>query len=498
MRIIKDTRATLSLGIAVACLCGVATALNRQAVEQKLPQKQRTTPIYAMNKDGTPAANLTSADLEVLVSGNPVEDFTLTKGGSRNKLVFLIFDTATISSNLLSKSKKIAEKTVSQADGLVRFIVMTIDPGAGLRPICGPSTDKDFILRTMAKSIVSKQSDYFRSRATSDTEIRDAYPEWRDNTPAKMSQEEKKRDLQQDRQVGTIIITSLWTLNAVLARFPESDKVVHLYSCGIPSGAATYRSKIIYDENGNTASDQNVELSAPDGVMFDQIKGAGQSIKKNSALLFIINPGGTRAGQDDTTSGEGALRILVNESGGRYFEGADKDISQALAATEQGYYEISIPFFQDMLNREVSLEIRAKSADINLISTSLLNPVRRFGPMTPQEKQAVILSVLTDRLVGDLDLKIGSIPVEIQTAGDEVQLTAQLPFELSQSEWDIYKVWREQGKGMVAVEKEHVLSSGPFLIFGMTPKDNTVQDAVLVHARSGTVLVCQAKDRPKS
>ena len=47
------------------------------------------------------------------------------------------------------------------------FIVLSIDPGAGLRPVCGPSTDKKFIIRTMAKAIVSKQSDYFRSRATS-------------------------------------------------------------------------------------------------------------------------------------------------------------------------------------------------------------------------------------------------------------------------------------------------------------------------------------------
>ena len=494
MRLNKCITAVLSLGIAAACLGGVAKVLSRQASGQELPRKQRTIPIYATNKDGTPVTRLTPADLEVLVSGKPVGDYGLTKGGSQNKLVFLVFDTASISSNLLSKSKKIAEKAVSQAPDQVRFVVMTIDPGAGLRPVCGPSTDKEFILRTMAKSVVSKESGYFRSRATSDTGIRDTYPEWRNNTPATTS----KRNHQEDRQVGTIIVTSLWTLNSILARFPQSDKVVHLYSCGIPLGATVNRSKFTLDRNPNTGVEHNVELSSPDAVIYDQIKGAGQSIKKSSALLFLINPGGTRGGQDDATSGEGSLHMLANESGGRYFEGADKDIIQALATTEEGYYELSFPPLLEIQEPQVAIEIRPKNHELTLSTVTHLHRARRFAAMTPEEKQGVVLSVLTDGLVGDLDLKISTIPVNVQPAGYEVQLTAQLPLDLSQSEWDIYKVWRERGKGVVAVEKEHVLSDGPLLTFGMAPRDNTVQDAVLVHSRSGTVLVCQSKDGPRS
>ena len=151
-----------------------------------------------------------------------------------------------------------------------------------------------------------------------------------------------------------------------------------------------------------------------------------------------------------------------------------------------------------MLNREVDLDVRAKSSDILLASASFLKPVRRFGQMTPEEKQAVIVSVLSDGLFGDIDLKIGTVPVVVQGAVDELHLTAQLPVEPALSEWDIYKVWRARGQDEVAVEKEHVLSSGPLLTFGMAPRENTLQDAVLVHSRSGTVLICQVKDGPKS
>ncbi len=498
MRFFNSIRAALILGIAVVAFGGAATTLSRQSAEHSLRQERRTTPIYATHEDGTPATQLTAADLEVLVGGRPVEGFTLTQGGSENKLVFLVFDTASINANMLSKSKKIAEKTISRSDGRVRFIVMAIDPYAGLRAICGPSTDKEFVTRCIAKSVVSKQSDQYRSRAESGTGIRDAYPDWADKTPSQMARQEKDRDFQQDRQVAATIIASFRTLDEILRRFPDSDKIVHLHTAGIASGAATNRSTIVYDPEGDVSSPENVEISTPDKFLMDQINNAGRSFKASGALVFVVNPAGTRVGQSSSTSGEQSLQMLANESGGLYFEGADKDIIQALAATELGYYQLSLPALPEMPEAGFDIEVRPKVPGITLASVSFLARSRRFAAMSPQERQAVILMVLTDGLVGDIDLKVSRIPVDIQGSADEAQLTARLPGDLSQSEWDIYKVWRDPAKSEVTVEKEHVLSNGPLLTFIMTPRENTLQDAVLVHARSGTVLVCQGKDTPKS
>ena len=498
MRFSNDIRAAIILGAAVVVFGGAATAPGRQSAEQSPPQGRRTTPLYATQKDGTPATQLTAADLEVLVGGRPVEGFTLSQGGSENKLVFLVFDTASINANMLSKSKKIAEKTISRNDGHVRYIVMTIDPFSGLRAICGPSTDKEFVIGSIAKSVVSKQSDHYRSRAESGTGIRDAYPDWADKTPSKMAKQEKDRDFQQDRQVAAAIISSLRTLDEILRRFPESDKIVHLHTAGIASGAATNRSTIVYDPEGDVSSPENVEISTPDKFLMDQINNAGRSFKASGALVFVVNPAGTRVRQSSSTSGEQSLQMLANESGGLYFEGADNDIVQALAATELGYYQLTLPALPEMPEAGVDIEIRPKAPGITLTSVSFLARSRQFAAMSPQERQAVILSVLTDGLVGDIGLKISRIPVDIQGSADEAQLTAQLPFDLSQSEWDIYKVWRDSAKSEVTVEKEHVLSSSPLLTFIMTPRENTLQDAVLVHVRSGTVLVCQGKDKPKS
>ncbi len=497
MHLTHHFRAAL-LSFAVVSFFGAAIAGGRQVSEQRSPHRERTTPLYATNKDGTPAVDLTAADLDVLLGGRPIEGFTLTKGGARNKLVFLVFDTASISSNLLSKSKKIAEGTVFQADSRVRFIVMSIDPFAGLRVIFGPSADKESVTGSIAKSVVAKQGDYFKSREASGTGIRDAYPEWAGKTPSRIAKQEKDRDQQQDRQVAAALITSLRTLNDVLRRFPESDKIVHLHSAGITSGATTNRSQIIFNDQGDVSASDNVQLSSPDTVLFNQIKSAGQSFKASGALVFVVNPAGTRVGGDSSTSGEQSLQMLASESGGLYFEGADKDITQALTTTEQGYYELSFPPLPDMEDDQVEIEVRAKNPEVTLATVNHLDRARRFNELTPEEKQAVVLSVLTDGLVGDLELKISRIPVNIQGAGDEAQLTAQLPFELSQSEWDIYKVWRVPGKGVVAVEREHVLSDGPLLTFGMASRENAFPDAALVHAKSGTVLVCQGKGSQKS
>jgi len=491
MPIITPVKISIALAIAAVLYGAAPAAAAGQAAEAQKNPRQRTTPIYATLKDGTPAVDLKAADLEVLVGGTPVDGFALTKGGSHNKLVFLIFDTGTVSSSLLSKSKKIAQETISRADGRVRFAILSLDPGAGLRLVAGPSTDRGYLLKAMTKDVISRQSEYFRSRATSGTSIRDAYPQYHDITPSKMAQEEKKRDHQQDRQVSSVIIASLRTLNEILARFPESDKIVHLFSCGIPGGGAVNTSQIVYE-------DENVELVTPDGVIFDQIKSAGQAAKKSGGLLFLINPGGTRAGQDDTTSGEGSLRMLANESGGRFLEGADKDIIGALAAAERGYYQLSLPEMPNLPEAGIAIEIRPKIPGLTVSTVSVLAPTRKFSRLTPEERQAMILSVLTDGLVGDIDLKVSRVQVDIRGSGDEISLTAQLPFELAQSEWDIYKVWRDPVKGEVSVEKEHVLSSGPLLTFGMAPRENAIQDAALVHAKSGTVLVCQSKGGPKS
>lgn len=498
--------------LGAALLSGSAGALVRQPASPQAAPKRRTTPVYATAKDGTPAAGLTAADLEVKLAGSPISDFTLTKGGSTNKLVFLVFDTASLSSNLLSKSKKIAVSSVAVssvalAGDSARFVVMSIDPGAGLRPICGPTTDKALVTKTIGKSISSKSDSNLRALATDSSsfvDTRQAYRIGAQGAPMALATRGMDyRDVErQDRQVGTILITSLRTLDAVIGRFPESDKVVQLYSSGIPQ-LATLNHSSINQATVPTFSTSptwvvSAEPGSADSVTLDEIRSLGQGVKKSGALLFAVDMAGTRIGEDSTASGERSLRMLVNESGGRFFKGSDKDIIDSLSGIEQGYYELSFPLPQEIQGASISLEVRAKNPDITLTSVSSLAKARSFAEMTDAEKQSAIMAVLSNGLVGDIGLEVSTVPVDVSGNGEEARLSVQLPVELSHAEWDIYRVWMDTSMGTFQIEKEHVLSESPMLTFSVAGRKDTIQDAVLVQAKSGTVLVCRGKGKPKS
>ena len=283
------------------------------------------------------------------------------------------------------------------------------------------------------------------------------------------------------------------TLGAVIGRFTESDKVVQFYSGGIPQGAMVQRSTIP-QYIGYTNSWVPVSYASPETDTYYRIMSCGQGIKKSGALLFAINAAGVVTGEANDISGEPSLRMLVSESGGRYFEGTQKAVSDSLAEIEEGYYELGVPLAGEVGDAGVSLEVRPKSPDITVTSASTFLKTRSFAEMTPAEKQSAILAVLSEGLVGDIGLKVGNVPADISVNGEEALLSVQLPAELSQAEWDIYKVWRDTSKGTFQMEKEHVLSESPLLTFRMTAKENTIESAVLVQAKSGIAFVCQVKE----
>ena len=466
---------------------------GQNASDQNAGERRWIAPLYAFDKNGAPATGLTAADLEISLNGVGVDHFRLEKGGSSGKIVFIVFDAASQPYNILSKSKKIAEAVVSHDKNRAQFVVMTIDPNSGLKVVFGPSGDGQQAARAINKSVIAKKSDSFRSRADAGTEIRDVYPRgWNYDSRQMQHAVERDKDLKADKQTAAVIISSLETLNVILGRFPGSGKIVHLYSSGVPIEAAENRSQFIFEEG-------SVEVSSPDKVLYDQIGGIGQKLKKNGAVVFLINPAGMRIDKANAASGEQTLHLLVRESGGRYFSGADKDISRALTAMEQGYYEISFSGFPDVSGTEAALVVRPINPDITVNSVANLVRRRSLSETTPLERQALVSSILTGGIVGDIDLKISHVPAEITPGSGTVYLSVPLPPELARSEWTIYRVWRKAAGNDVQIETENVVGAGPNLAFSMAAKPDFVHDAVLVHAKTGTVLICRAKtkDGPK-
>ena len=259
---------------AAAIVSLARAAFAAQSAEQQAPSEIRTSPIYATAGDGTPVTALGADDLEVKLGGRLISDFTLIKGESPNKLVFIILDTASLDSNMLQKSKKIALSMIDRAAGGVRFVVMSIDPGLGLKPVCDLTADKRIVSKSVDESVTSKGIVYLRNRATTG----------------------RGADLMEDRRFGTVILTSLRTLNAALAKFPESNKVVHFYSGGIPQGpmldrSPTKRYTYLGAETLPVTQYQDLDnFTSPSTETYDKIMGAGRAIKKSGVVLFAIFP----------------------------------------------------------------------------------------------------------------------------------------------------------------------------------------------------------------
>jgi hypothetical protein len=352
-----------------------------QSPERQAPPEFRTSPVYATAENGTPVTALRPDDLEVKLGGGRVAAFSLIKGESPNKLVFIIFDTASLGSNALSVSKKIAQATVARAGQGVRFVVMSVDPGAGLNLICGPTTDRETAAAGIAGSIVSK----IRSPGLDVSVV--------NGIAAPPPRQVGKQDRE---QIDAIIIASLRTLSGVLARFPESNKVVHFYSGGIPQGPMLERSPKRYIYLGDSpipASGYELQLAgltveelghftSPSTETDEQIRGAGRAIKKSGAVLFAIDTAGVLKRGADESSGEPSLRLLVIESGGRFFEGTDEDIIKSLAAAEQGYYELAIGVPGSKRGESLPLEVRANDRALRLSSAGFLAP-----PLPPTERR---------------------------------------------------------------------------------------------------------------
>jgi hypothetical protein len=160
--------------------------------QQEVVVRYWLVPVYAMNKNGSPAVDLKAEDLEVFVSGRKVERFDLHRkefqvvaarreapaekaaapAPFQKKMILLVFDSAFSTYNLMEKAKKVAETMMAQEDQAAQFIALSIEPFAGLKPICGPTRDRELVARSIKAYISGKKMDYLRTSALDSTGIR--------------------------------------------------------------------------------------------------------------------------------------------------------------------------------------------------------------------------------------------------------------------------------------------------------------------------------------
>ena len=207
----------------------------------------------------------------------------------------------------------------------------------------------------------------------------------------------------------------------------------------------------------------------------------------------MVNPSGTRIDETDSASGEQSLRILANESGGRYFEGAEKDIAKEVNSIEGGYYEISFPDQPEYEGRELDFEIRSNRPDVQILTVKKVGREKRYADMSELEKEVVILNILNQGPFAQASQKVSFVEaLDVLQDGDWLICELPLPPELARSEWQIFKIARNFDTGLIYIDKDKAVPSAPSIQTRMKWRGQEFRhDLVFSHAKTGTILIWQ-------
>ncbi len=182
-------------GALCVLLCGLAAGQQQPKIHEEVTVRWWLVPVYAVDKAGAAVLDLAPEDLEVYIKGLRVEPFSLikkqfevtrsgkpgaaalAKAPAQKKMVFLVFDAAFSPYNLLANAKAIADTVIGQSDKAAQYVLLSIEPFAGLNHIAGPTRDLGVISKSMKKYIAGKKADYlFETNAMDKNEIQDPYP----------------------------------------------------------------------------------------------------------------------------------------------------------------------------------------------------------------------------------------------------------------------------------------------------------------------------------
>jgi hypothetical protein len=534
-------KAKLALvGVLCVAMGAVSAAQQQPQIHEEVTVSWWLVPVYAVDKTGAPVLNLAPEDLRIYIKGLKVEHFSLIKkqfrvtepgkpapaprvpgpAPTQKKMVFLVFDAAFSPYNLLARAKTIADTVIAQSDKTAQYVLLSIEPFAGLNYIVGPTHDLGLVAKSMKKYIAGKKSDYLLEASAMDrNEIQNVYPEGDGRNPSSRQgygsmsarrggQREvisspglpgtlaagalnSRIDWRDKKRVASCYTSALMTLDAVLGQFREHSKVVYLYSCGIPDEALLDRTD--FPAPGLGGVEQWHTYFSADTVAFDTLTMIGRHLNESGAILFLVNPAGTRIDETDRDSGEQSLRILATESGGRYFEGAEKEIAQQVNSMEGGYYEISFPDKPEYAGEELDFEIRSSTPDVQIFTVRKVGREKSYADMTELEKEVVVLNILNKGPFAQTNQKVSFVAAQdVLQDGNWLICQVPLPPEIARSEWTVFKIARNFDTGAVFMEKEIAVPSIPSIQVRMKWRGQEFRhDLVFANARTGTILIWQ-------
>ncbi len=519
------------VGLLGALACASAWARpqpqSRVQLQEDVAVRWWLVPVYAVDRSGAPVLDLKAEDLEARVGGSPVSPFSLIRkrfqpaeagpasaplpvqAPPQKKMVFLVFDAAFSPYHLLARARTIAETAIAHSDGTSQYMLLSIEPEIGLKYVAGPTRDPDEISKSLKRFLAGKKQDYLLESANSEPSepqniampgdilspnsgqgARTGVSFFGTRDMAAFSRDLSNRTDALDRKRLTSSYTAaLLSLNLVLDQFREFSKVVYLYSCGVTEEAPPSRTGPA--PSGPRGAPGRPAYLPADSSAQDSLAMSGRRLNTSGAVLFLVNPSGTGGDARTRASGERSLRILAGESGGRYFEGAKKEISRQVNSLEAGYYEISFRDGPEYKGEALDFEVRCRRAEVEILTVRKLGRKNEFSALTDLEKEVLVLNILNKGPFALAYPKVRFVPADDVVAdGGWLVCRMPLPPDLAHSAWTVFKVARNFRTGAIVLDKEEVVPSAASIQMRMKWRGEDFQhDLVFAHAPTGTILV---------
>lgn len=408
-----------------------------------------TFPVFAVDAQGNPVYDLKKEDILFSINGKAM-DFQFIAFGlasaaeevkepaeetaeetteepapvhkPQNRVIFLILDSMFNTSSGFKRSVEFLRQTITTSFPGETFVILENGPGGGLRHIAGPDTDQAKLLAAVGqlkwypekfrKFLFIKpkykldplfKRDYFD--VSHGPEIGASY-NWTGHDSAHMLKVDRQIETAKKNIYNSMFREKIKRFGQSLSRFKyvlqttNYPKIVFLISEGVAEETIFAR------KQSNLKGMSQEEISKK--YYFFYLRRIIQAINSSGTVLYTISPRMGDSLRNKRLGKQGldemSLEYLADQSGGKYFKGADvKKVAEKIKQTTAAYYEVVFTRQGEMPGKQ-TIDISCKRGGITLFSPRYNEREKPYRGMETVQKKVfahnLILGGNWSRLVG--------------------------------------------------------------------------------------------------
>ncbi len=460
-------------------------------------------PVFAVDKNENSVLDLNEKDIEILVNGKLIKNFTIykrdfnvenvkdavkniRKAPLKKKIAFLIFDIAFTSLENHARSVSIAKDLIIKGSGSTEFVIMIVDPYAGLQYKGGPEKDKEVLLRIIDKKVKINE----RGRSIEPAIAILGGAQVSGGTQGKSGGNNSKYDAKDLGFFSEEITSSLRNTNKNFYFSFESlyyalnqitdNKFIYFFSEGLS----------FWSRKSSRHSEEQY---------FRELKRSADYMGKSGSVIFVINPNGfidgsiTKSGRSLSPfqAGTDSLKYIASESGGKYLRGNRNDLSRRLEKMNRAYYEVAFSDTGMPHGGSGEIEIRAKREGIILHSLKKIEKSKSYSQMNKIEREVLVLNLVKRNILFESPVEVRGLTVlSKEVNNNHALIKVQLPENYRGKYVDLFTIKTGSEEDEIdSIRMEKKLTPGKIINISVPEKESENRKFVVIDEKNNIAFV---------